>query len=134
MTELVAAATLDMNWHTVTDTAQLIPVNDFEKNALQKYGLLVSEVPPRYHTPYFAHIWGGGYSAGYYAYMWAEMLDFDAFKWFEENGGLTRENGDRFRKYVLSVGNSMDLNEAFRNFTGRKPSIEPLLKGKGLVE
>lgn len=134
MTELVAAATLDMNWHTVTDTTLLIPVNDFEKNALQKYGLLVTEVPPRYHTPYFAHIWGGGYSAGYYAYMWAEMLDFDAFKWFEENGGLTRENGDRFRKYVLSVGNSMDLNEAFRNFTGRKPSIEPLLKGKGLVE
>jgi peptidyl-dipeptidase Dcp len=134
MTELVAAATLDMSWHTVTDTTQLIPVNDFENRALQKYGLLVSEVPPRYHTPYFAHIWGGGYSAGYYAYMWAEMLDFDAFKWFEENGGLTRENGDRFRKYILSVGNSVDLNEAFRNFTGHKPSIEPLLKGKGLVE
>ncbi len=134
VTELVAAATLDMCWHTVTDTTQLIDVNQFENNALQKYGLLVKEVPPRYHTPYFAHIWYTGYSAGYYAYMWAEMLDFDAYKWFEENGGMTRENGDRFRKYILSVGNSMDLNEAFKNFTGHKPTIQPLLKGRGLVE
>lgn len=134
MTELVAAATLDMCWHTVTDTTQLTPVNEFENAALEKYGLLVKEVPSRYHTPYFAHIWSGGYSAGYYAYMWAEMLDFDAFKWFEDHGGLTRENGDRFRKYILSVGNSMDLNEAFKNFTGHKPTIEPLLKGRGLVE
>lgn len=134
MTELVAAATLDMCWHTVSDSGQLIPVLDFEKKALQKYGLLVNEVPPRYHTPYFAHIWGGGYSAGYYAYMWAEMLDFYAYKWFQEHGGMTRENGNRFRKYILSVGNSMDLNEAFRNFAGSDPTIEPLLEGKGLLE
>jgi peptidyl-dipeptidase Dcp len=134
MTELVAAATLDMTWHIVNDQKQLLPANEFENSALQKYGLLVKEVPPRYHTPYFAHIWGGGYSAGYYAYMWAEMLDFDAFKWFEENGGLTRENGDRFRKYVLSVGNSVDLNQAYKDFTGRKPTIDALLKGRGLVE
>ena len=134
VTELVAAATLDMAWHTVTDTKQIIPCNDFEKQALQKYGLLVKEAPTRYHSPYFAHIWGGGYSAGYYAYMWSEMLDFDAAEWFETHGGMTRENGDRFRKYILSVGNSIDLNEAFRNFTGHDPQIEPLLKGRGLVK
>ncbi|MBS1548417.1 MAG: peptidyl-dipeptidase Dcp [Bacteroidetes bacterium] len=134
VTELVAAATLDMSWHTVTDEKQLLPANEFENNALKKYGLLVKEAPTRYHSPYFAHIWGGGYSAGYYAYMWSEMLDFSALDWFEKNGGMTRENGDRFRKYILSVGNSLDLNQAFRNFTGKDPQIQPLLKGRGLVE
>jgi peptidyl-dipeptidase Dcp len=134
VTELMAAATLDMSWHTVTDEKQLLPANEFENNALKKYGLLVKEAPTRYHSPYFAHIWGGGYSAGYYAYMWSEMLDFSALDWFEKNGGMTRENGDRFRKYILSVGNSLDLNQAFRNFTGKNPSIEPLLKGRGLVK
>jgi peptidyl-dipeptidase Dcp len=134
VTELVAAATLDMSWHTVTTEKQIIPCNDFENNALKKYGLLVKEVPTRYHSPYFAHIWGGGYSAGYYAYLWSEMLDFSAVDWFEKNGGMTRENGDRFRKYILSVGNSMDLNQAFRNFTGKDPDIQPLLKARGLVK
>ena len=130
-TELVAAATLDMNWHTVTDEKQLIPVLDFEKQALDKYGLLVPQVPPRYHTPYFAHIWGGGYSAGYYAYLWSETLDSDAWEWIKANGGLTRENGDRFRKYILSVGNSVDLNKAFEEFTGHKADIKPLLRSRG---
>lgn len=134
VTELVAAATLDMAWHTVTDEKQLIPALDFEKQALNQYGLLVKEVPTRYHSPYFAHIWGGGYSAGYYAYLWSEMLDFSALDWFEKNGGMTRANGDRFRKYILSVGNSLDLNQAFRNFTGKDPDIQPLLKGRGLVK
>lgn len=132
MTELLAAATLDMAWHTVTSADQIKPALDFENNALTQYGLLVKEVPTRYHSPYFAHIWGGGYSAGYYAYMWSEMLDYDAFNTIEERGGLTRENGDRFRKYILSVGNSVDLNKAFEEFTGHKPSIQPLLKGRGL--
>ena len=133
-TELVAAATLDMNWHTVTDEKQLIPVLDFEKQALDKYGLLVPQVPPRYHTPYFAHIWGGGYSAGYYAYLWSETLDSDAWEWIKANGGLTRENGDRFRKYILSVGNSVDLNKAFEEFTGHKADIKPLLRSRGFIK
>ncbi len=133
-TELVAAATLDMSWHTVTDGKQLIPVLDFEKEALNQYGLLVPQVPPRYHTPYFAHIWGGGYSAGYYAYLWSETLDSDAWEWIKSHGGLTRENGDRFRKYILSVGNSVDLNKAFESFTGHKADIQPLLRSRGFIK
>lgn len=133
-TELVAAATLDMSWHTVTDEKQLIPVLDFEKEALNKYGLLVPQVPPRYHTPYFAHIWGGGYSAGYYAYLWSETLDSDAWEWIKAHGGLTRENGDRFRKYILSVGNSVDLNKAFEEFTGHQADIQPLLRSRGFIK
>lgn len=132
-TELVAAATLDMAWHSITDESQLKPALEFEKEALEKYGLLVNEVPPRYHSPYFAHIWGGGYSAGYYAYMWSDMLNSDAWDWIVNNGGMTRANGDRFRKHILSVGNTIDLNEAYRNFTGRDPELKPLLKDKGFL-
>ncbi|MBW7952523.1 MAG: dipeptidyl carboxypeptidase II, partial [Chitinophagaceae bacterium] len=134
VTELVAAATLDMAWHTVTNENEITAANDFENKALEKYGLLVKEVPTRYHSPYFLHIWANGYSAGYYAYMWSEMLDFDAYKYFEDHGGMTRENGDRFRKYILSVGNAVDLNEAFKKFTGHDPEITPLLKGRGLIK
>ena len=133
-TELASAAELDMDWHTVTDDSQLIPVLDFEKQSLAKHGFTLATVPPRYHTPYFAHIWGGGYSAGYYAYLWSETLDNDAWEWIEENGGLTRENGDRFRKYILSVGNSVDLNQAFRDFTGHDPDIKPLLRNRGFIK
>lgn len=132
--ELVSAATLDMNWHSVTDESQLKPALEFEKSVLNKYGFTLSAVPPRYHTPYFAHIWGGGYSAGYYAYMWSDMLNADAWDWISTHGGMTRENGDRFRKYILSVGNSVDLNQAFKEFTGRTPSINPLLKNKGFIK
>lgn len=133
-TELVSAATIDMNWHSVTDESQFKPTLEFEKNALAKYGFNLKEVPPRYHSPYFAHIWSGGYSAGYYAYMWSDMLNSAAWDWIKNNGGMTRENGDRFRKYILSVGNSMDLNEAFRNFTGKDPDIQPLLRDKGFIK
>ena len=133
-TELVSAATIDMNWHSVTDASQFKPTLEFEKSVLAKYGFNLKEVPPRYHSPYFAHIWGGGYSAGYYAYMWSDMLNSDAWDWISSNGGMTRENGDRFRKYILSVGNSMDLNEAFKNFTGRNPDLKPLLKDKGFIK
>lgn len=134
VTEIVAAATLDMAWHSITDESEIMPANEFENNALKKYGLLVNEVPTRYHSPYFLHIWSNGYSAGYYAYLWSEMLDFNALEYFEEHGGMTRENGDRFRKYILSVGNSIDLNIAFKNFTGKDPEIAPLLKGRGLIK
>lgn len=133
-TELVSAATLDMAWHSVTSENQFKPTLDFEKDVLQKYGFTLPQVPPRYHTPYFAHIWGGGYSAGYYAYMWSDVLNSAAWDWIKNNGGMTRENGDRFRKHILSVGNSVDLNQAFRNFTGKDPDITPLLKDKGFVK
>ena len=133
-TELVSAAMVDMTFHTVTSKDQIIPVLEFEKNALTKTGLNLKEVPPRYHTPYFAHVWGGGYSAGYYAYIWSETLDSDAWEWIEANGGMTRENGDRFREYILSIGNTKDLNQAFEDFTGRKASIEPLLRRRGFIK
>ncbi|WP_404984125.1 M3 family metallopeptidase [Chryseobacterium sp. M5] len=133
-TELVSAAALDMDWHSVTNEGQLLPVLDFEKQSLNNHGFTLATVPPRYHTPYFAHIWGGGYSAGYYAYLWSETLDNDAWEWIKNNGGLTRENGDRFRKYILSVGNSVDLNQAFRDFTGHDPDIKPLLRNRGFIK
>lgn len=133
-TELVSAAALDMDWHSVTSEGQLLPVLDFEKQSLKNHGFTLSTVPPRYHTPYFAHIWGGGYSAGYYAYLWSETLDSDAWEWIMNNGGLTRENGDRFRKHILSVGNSVDLNQAFRDFTGHDPDIKPLLRNRGFIK
>ena len=133
-TELVSAATLDMAWHSVTSENQFKPTLEFEKDILQKYGFTLPQVPPRYHSPYFAHIWGGGYSAGYYAYMWSDMLNSAAWDWIKNNGGMTRENGDRFRKHILSVGNSVDLNQAFRDFTGKDPEITPLLKDKGFVK
>ncbi|RLJ23458.1 peptidyl-dipeptidase Dcp [Chryseobacterium sp. 7] len=133
-TELVSAAELDMDWHTVSNESQFIPVLDFEKQSLASHGFNLATVPPRYHTPYFAHIWGGGYSAGYYAYLWSETLDNDAWEWISKNGGLTRENGDRFRKYILSVGNSVDLNQAFRDFTGHDPDIKPLLRNRGFIK
>ncbi|MFV8369179.1 M3 family metallopeptidase [Flavobacterium sp. LB2R40] len=133
VTELLAAATLDMAWHSVEKESDFKPTLVFEKEALQKYGLLVNEVPTRYHTPYFAHIWGGGYSAGYYAYTWSKTLDYNAFDWMQANGGMTRANCERFRKYILSVGNSVDLNKAFRDFIGHDMEIEPYLRNAGLL-
>jgi peptidyl-dipeptidase Dcp len=134
VTELLAASTVDMAWHSVENEADFKPTLVFEKEALQKYGLLVNEVPPRYHSPYFAHIWSGGYSAGYYAYTWSKTLDYNAFDWMKANGGLTRENCERFRKYILSVGNSVDLNKAFKEFIGHDMEIEPYLRNAGLSD
>ncbi|MBC5839394.1 M3 family metallopeptidase [Flavobacterium sp. F-392] len=134
VTELLAAATLDMNWHTVSNEADFKPALVFEKEALEKYGLLVNEVPTRYHTPYFAHIWSGGYSAGYYAYTWSKTLDYNVYDWMKVNGGMTRENCERFRKYILSVGNSVDLNQAFKEFIGHDMEIEPYLRNAGLSD
>lgn len=132
VTELLAAATLDMAWHSVENEADFKPVLDFETEALTKYGLLLKEVPTRYHTPYFAHIWGGGYSAGYYAYTWSKTLDYNVYDWFKANGGMTRANCDRFRTYILSVGNSVDLNKAFVDMIGHEMKIEPYLVNAGL--
>ena len=133
-TELVSAAMTDMAWHTITSEQELKPALEFEKSTLLSNGFTLQAVPPRYHTPYFAHIWGGGYSAGYYAYLWSEVMDLDAWEWIKQHGLLTRENGDRFRKYILSVGNSMDLNEAYRNFAERDPDIKPLLRSRGFIK
>jgi peptidyl-dipeptidase Dcp len=131
VTELLAAATLDMAWHSVEKESAFKPTLAFEKEALQKYGLLVKEVPTRYHTPYFAHIWSGGYSAGYYAYTWSKTLDYNVFDWMQAHGGITRANGERFRKYILSVGNSVDLNKAFEDMIGHKMMVEPYIKNAG---
>ena len=132
VTEYVAAALLDMAWHSLPPTAPLQDVNSFEAAALKRFQIDLSPVPPRYHTTYFAHIWNGGYSAGYYAYLWSEVLDHDAFYWFKEHGGLTRANGQRFRDLVLSRGGTQDVTTTFRNFRGRDPIVEPLLIERGL--
>jgi peptidyl-dipeptidase Dcp len=89
-------------------------------------------VPPRYHTTYFAHIWSGGYSAGYYAYLWSEVLDHDAYAWFKAHGDLTRANGDRFRKMILSKGSTEDMATMYRAFRGQDPSVEPLIEARGM--
>jgi peptidyl-dipeptidase Dcp len=134
LTELLAAAELDMQWHTLPASAPLQQPDDFEKQALEKTHLLLSTVPSRYRSTYFGHIWGGGYSAGYYAYLWTEMLDDDAYQWFEEHGGLTRANGDRFRQMVLSRGNTEDLAKMYAAWRGKAPSVEPMMKDRGLEE
>jgi peptidyl-dipeptidase Dcp len=134
LTELLAAAELDMQWHTLPASAALQQPDVFEKHALEQMHLLLATVPPRYRSSYFGHIWGGGYSAGYYAYLWSEMLDDDAYQWFEDNGGLTRANGDRFRQMVLSRGNIEDLAKMYAAWRGKDPSVEPMMKYRGLRE
>jgi peptidyl-dipeptidase Dcp len=132
-TELLAAAELDMQWHSLPADAPLQNPDAFETEALKKTGLLISYVPPRYRSSYFSHIWGSGYSAGYYAYLWTQMLDDDAYQWFVEHGGLTRANGDRFRQMVLSRGNTEDLAKMYEAWRGKAPSIDPMLKYHGLT-
>jgi peptidyl-dipeptidase Dcp len=132
-TEYLAAALLDMAWHTLPADAPKQDVAAFEKAALERFHVDLAEVPPRYHTTYFSHIWGGGYAAGYYAYLWAEVIDDDAWAWFKENGGLTRANGQRFRDMILSRGGSEPLAAMYRAFRGRDPIVEPLLEERGLA-
>jgi peptidyl-dipeptidase Dcp len=129
----VAAAELDMQWHTLPPDAPLQKVDDFEVEALKRKHLFLSAVPSRYRTSYFAHIWQDDYAAGYYAYLWAEMLDHSAFQWFETHGGLTRGNGDRLRQMILSRGNTEELGKMYSAWAGEEPSIEPMLKFRGLV-
>lgn len=133
LTELLAAASLDMQWHTIGSDQEIASVDEFEKSALKHTKLDMPNVPPRYRSSYFSHIFGGGYAAGYYAYLWTEMLDNDTFEWFENNGGMTRENGQRFRDLILSRGNTLDYNDMFRNLTGSDPKIEPMLRNRGLL-
>ena len=131
-TEYLSAALLDMAWHTLPADDAKKDAEAFEREALAKYKVDLVAVPPRYRSSYFSHIWGGGYAAGYYAYFGAEVLDHDAFQWFRESGGLTRENGQVFREKILSIGHSRDLAEAYRAFRGKDPSVEPLLEHRGL--
>ncbi|UNC50358.1 peptidyl-dipeptidase Dcp [Enterobacter huaxiensis] len=130
MTELLSAALLDMNWHSISGSVN--GVENFEAEALKKEGLDLPAVPPRYRSSYFAHIFGGGYAAGYYAYLWTQMLADDGYQWFVEQGGLTRENGQAFRDAILSRGNSSDLAELYRQWRGHDPQIEPMLVNRGL--
>ena len=131
-TELLEASLLDFAWHTLPAGGVPADADAFEAAALQRYNVAVPEVPPRYRSTYFSHIWDGGYSAGYYAYTWSEVLDDDAYAWFREHGGLTRENGVRFRDMVLSRGGTQDAATLYRTWRGRDPNVDALLEQRGL--
>jgi peptidyl-dipeptidase Dcp len=132
--EYLAAALLDQAWHRVTADDAIDDAAAFQAAALARVGLDDPAVPPRYASTYFAHTFSGGYDAGYYSYIWSEVLDADTVEWFRENGGLTRENGDRFRRYVLGIGGSADPIASYREFRGRDADITPLLARRGLLE
>jgi len=132
-TEYLAAALLDMAWHTLPPGPRQASVDSFETAALKQFHVDVAEVPPRYRTSYFAHIWGGGYAANYFAYMWAEVLDDDAYAWFAEHGGLSRANGQRFRDMILSRGGTGEMGVMYRAFRGRDPTVRALVEDRGLV-
>jgi peptidyl-dipeptidase Dcp len=132
-TEYLAAALLDQAWHQLPPgAAEVKDVAAFEEAALKAAGVKLHEVPPRYRSTYFNHVFGGGYSAGYYSYIWSEVLDADTVEWFKERGGMTRANGDAFREKLLSRGGSVDAIELFKGFRGRAPDIRPLLERRGL--
>jgi peptidyl-dipeptidase Dcp len=133
-TSYLAAAVLDLAWHSLDGSREITNVEEFEENAIRDYGLYYPPVPTRYRSTYFSHIFAGGYSAGYYGYIWSEVLDADTVEWFKENGGLTRKNGDHFRNALMSRGGSVDSMEMFRNFRGRDADIEPLLRRRGLIQ
>jgi peptidyl-dipeptidase Dcp len=132
-TEYLAASLLDQAWHQLTpeEVPDADGLLEFEAKALEEAGVALETVPPRYRSTYFSHIIGG-YSAGYYSYIWAEVLDADTVDWFKENGGMTRENGDYFRQALLSRGGSVDAMSMYRAFRGADPKIEPLLERRGL--
>ena len=131
-TEYLSATLLDQAWHQLNPSDVPKDAIAFEADALHKAGVDFSPVPPRYRSPYFSHAFAGGYSAGYYSYIWSEVLDADSVEWIKEHGGLKRENGDLFRATLLSRGGSADALGLFKNFVGREPYIEPLLKRRGL--
>ena len=132
-TEYLAASLLDQSWHQLSPSQIPTDVLAFEAEALKKAGVDFAPVPPRYRTTYFSHVFSGGYSSGYYGYLWAEKLDADTVNWFKEHGGLTRKNGDHFRKTLLSRGGTLDAMQMYRNFSGRDARVEPLLERRGLT-
>src|SRR5690606_11538923 len=129
--EVLAAAVLDFNYHTIGSVDNNFDVNEFEQESLTADNLWIDNVPPRYRATYFNHVFGGGYAASYYAYLWTEMLALDTGKWFDENGGLKRENGQRYRDMILSRGNTLDYKEAYKAFRGKDPSVDAILEDKG---
>lgn len=133
MTELLAAALLDMNWHSLPAESEIDDVVHFEAQALEGERINLAAVPPRYRSSYFAHIFGGGYAAGYYAYIWTQMLADDGYQWFVEQGGLTAQNGQRFRDAILSRGNSQELKALYSDWRGHDPYSEPMLENRGLA-
>ena len=132
--EYLEASLLDMAWYTLPAVVRVASVDSFETAALHHYKVYMPLVPPRYRSTYFAHIWEGGYSAGYYSYIWSEVIDDDAFEWFEEHGGLTRANGERFQRMVLSRGGTEDVGAMYRAFRGRDADVKALLKDRGLTQ
>jgi peptidyl-dipeptidase Dcp len=130
--EYLEAALLDMTWHMLPAEAPLQDASTFEPEALKRFHVYMHEVPPRYHTTYFSHIWSSNYSAGYYAYLWSEVIEDDAYAWFNERGGMTRENGQLFREMILSHAGAQDVAGMYRAFRGRDPQVEPLLEERGL--
>lgn len=130
--EYLAAALLDMEWHSLPADAPKQDADAFEKAALKKHDIDLAEVPPRYRSTYFLHIWGNGYESNYYAYLWGEVLDDDAFEWFESHGGMTRANGQRFRDKMLGPGYVADPMAQYRDFSGGEPSVKALIKARGL--
>lgn len=133
-TEYLAAALLDQEWHKIAPGVRVDDVSEFERAALERVGLANPFVAPRYRSTYFAHVFAGGYDAGYYSYIWSEILDADTVEWFTDNGGLTRANGDHFRAELLSRGRSREPLDSYRAFRGRGPEIAPLLKRRGLAK
>lgn len=131
--EIDAAAMLDMDWHRLTPEQAKQPPMAFEARSLTQTGLKTDLIPPRYRTPYFRHVWSNKYEAGYYAYIWTEMLAHDGWDWVEKNGGMTRANGDHIRASFLGQGHSKDYTVMYRDFTGHEPRIEPMLEARGLV-
>ncbi len=132
--EYLEASLLDMAWHTLPPGKQIPNIDSFETATFRHYNVFMPLVPPRYKSTYFAHIWRGGYAAGYYAYMWSEVIEDDAFEWFKENGGLTRANGNRFRDMILSRVGTEDSGKLYRAFRGQEPDVKYLLEDRGLVE
>jgi peptidyl-dipeptidase Dcp len=132
LAELLAASDLDMQWHALKADAPRQDVDRFETMALKATHTDYPDVPPRYRSSYFLHIWANGYSAGYYAYQWTVMLADDSYDWFEHHGGLTRANGQRFRDLILSRGHTLDYGPMFRGFYGKDPEIGPMLVDRGL--
>ena len=122
-----------MQWHALKPSDPRQDVDAFEARTLKEMGLATEFVPPRYRSSYFLHIWANGYSSGYYAYIWTQMLDNAAYDWFEKNGSLTRQNGQRFRDLILSRGHTMDYAPMFRAFYGKDPDTGPLLRHLGFA-
>lgn len=131
--EYLGATMVDMEWHLLPEGEMPDDVMEFENQSLEKYGLDNPVIPPRYKSPYFSHVFSGGYSANYYAYIWSEILAADAFAFMKEQGGLTRENGDRYREYILSRGGSRDAMELYRDYRGGDPDVSHLLRRRGLA-